>query len=321
MQPSASPMVSATPCNLKARQAKESAAANPSHFDPHNQVYFVPRSAVKLVSLGVLTTLGYTVYTDKTRSIFIADLKGTILCSCPIQSNNTWIFPSFFMTGKVPPTTADPTRNSGKLHPKFWYALLASFTTLTSMSPVSHRHLSTSVNVSSLIFNYSLPYLLEAIHKHSSPLVIALDSFPSWVPNIKTGMISCPVYNNSSLLTTLDVIQLLLSVLTLRLSASLLLLLSVCSMLISLTRLLMLTVTKLSAPSNRSIKKQQPSSSHSRSSYPSSSSFTSRSTVLTVSILRPHPLSTLIPFPMSLHRVKPEFNSDPSKALPLVQCV
>jgi hypothetical protein len=66
-----------------------------SYFDPRHQVYFVPPSAVKLVSLGVLSTLGYTVHTDKTRSIIVADPKGTTLCSCPIQSNNTWIFPSF----------------------------------------------------------------------------------------------------------------------------------------------------------------------------------------------------------------------------------
>jgi len=55
-----------------------------SHLDPRHPVYFVPRSDVKLVSLGVLTALGYTVHTDKTRSIVVADLTGTILCSCPI---------------------------------------------------------------------------------------------------------------------------------------------------------------------------------------------------------------------------------------------
>jgi len=82
--------------------------------------------------------------------------------------------------------------------------------------------------------------------------MIALDSFLSWVPNLKIEMISWP-------LTTLDVIQSLLSVPILRLSASLLLPLSICSMLISLTQLLILTVTKLSAPSNRLIKKQLPS--------------------------------------------------------------
>jgi hypothetical protein len=131
--------------------------------------------------------------------------------------------------------------------------------------------------------------------------MIALDSFLSWVPNLKIEMISSP-------LTTLDVIQSLLSVPILRLSASLLPPLSVCSMLISLTQLLILTVTKLSAQSNRLIEKQLPSSSHYRSSYPPTSSSTSRSIVPTVSILRAHPLSTLIPFLMS-HSIVSSLNS------------
>ena len=49
-----------------------------SYFNPRYQVYFVPRSAVKLVSLGVLSTLGYTVHTDKTRSIFSLTLKAPL---------------------------------------------------------------------------------------------------------------------------------------------------------------------------------------------------------------------------------------------------
>jgi len=146
----------------------------------------------------------------------------------------------------------------------------------------------------------------------SSPLMIALDSFLSWVPNLKIEMISSP-------LTTLDVIQSLLSVPILRLSASLLPPLSVCSMLISLTQLLILTVTKLSAQSNRLIEKQLPSSSHYRSSYPPFILYLKKYCAdcinLTCSSTQ-HP--DTIPY-VAFHRVKPQFNSDPSKAL--VLCV
>ena len=80
-----------------------------SYFDPRHDVYFVPQSAVKLVSLGALSVLGYMVHTDKDRPIVITAASGSILCSCPIQPNNTWIFPSFLMTGKTSPTTAVTT--------------------------------------------------------------------------------------------------------------------------------------------------------------------------------------------------------------------
>jgi hypothetical protein len=77
-----------------------------AHFDTSHAVYFVPRSAVKLVSLGALTASGYSVRTDRDRSFVITRPTGTTLCSCPIQSNNTWIFPSHLMTGKILPSTA-----------------------------------------------------------------------------------------------------------------------------------------------------------------------------------------------------------------------
>ena len=83
-----------------------------AHFDTSHAVYFVPRSAVKLVSLGALTASGYSVRTDRDRSFVITRPTGTTLCSCPIQPNNTWIFPSHLMTGKILPTTAVPTRIS-----------------------------------------------------------------------------------------------------------------------------------------------------------------------------------------------------------------
>jgi hypothetical protein len=60
-------------------------------------IHFVPKSAVKLVSLGSLTASGYMVSTTKDRSIAITTPTGTALCTCPIQSNDTWIFPSHLM--------------------------------------------------------------------------------------------------------------------------------------------------------------------------------------------------------------------------------
>ena len=82
-----------------------------AHFDTSHPVYFVPQSTVRLVSLGALTASGYSVRTDQNRSFIITCPSGTILCSCPIQCNNTWIFPSHLMTGKILPTIAVPTGN------------------------------------------------------------------------------------------------------------------------------------------------------------------------------------------------------------------
>jgi len=76
-------------------------------------IHFVPKSAVKLVSLGSLTASGYMVHTRQDRSIVITKPDGNILCSCPIQPNNTWIFPSQLMTRNLSPTTAVPTGISG----------------------------------------------------------------------------------------------------------------------------------------------------------------------------------------------------------------
>ena len=47
--------------------------------------------------------------TERDRSIVITTPTGSTLCSCPIQSNNTWIFPAHLMSGTFPPTTAVPT--------------------------------------------------------------------------------------------------------------------------------------------------------------------------------------------------------------------
>jgi hypothetical protein len=64
-------------------------------------IHYVPKSAVKLVSLGSLTAGGYMVHTTKDRSIVITKPNGAILCSCPVQPNNTWIFPHQLMTGNL----------------------------------------------------------------------------------------------------------------------------------------------------------------------------------------------------------------------------
>ena len=54
---------------------------------------------------------GYMVHTTKDRSIVITKPNGAILCSCPVQPNNTWIFPHQLMTGN--PSTAASTGISG----------------------------------------------------------------------------------------------------------------------------------------------------------------------------------------------------------------
>ena len=53
------------------------------------------------------------VHTKKDRSIVITKPNGTILCSCPVQPNNTWIFPRQLMTGNLSPATAVPIGISG----------------------------------------------------------------------------------------------------------------------------------------------------------------------------------------------------------------
>ena len=72
-------------------------------------IHFVPKSAVKLVSLGSLTASGYMVRTMKDRSIIITTPTGSTLCTCPIQPNNTWIFPSHLLIRTFSPPTAVST--------------------------------------------------------------------------------------------------------------------------------------------------------------------------------------------------------------------
>ena len=75
-------------------------------------INFVPRSAVKLVSLDTFTAFGYNVHTEKDRSIIITDPTGITICFCPIQSNNTWIFPNHLLTGAPTPKTVVTTGTS-----------------------------------------------------------------------------------------------------------------------------------------------------------------------------------------------------------------
>ena len=74
-----------------------------SCFDSRLQVYFVPQSAVKLLSLGSLSALGYTYASGHDRSLTIHTPAGRILCTCPIQPNNIWFFPTHLISpAKVP---------------------------------------------------------------------------------------------------------------------------------------------------------------------------------------------------------------------------
>jgi hypothetical protein len=72
-----------------------------AHFDTNHAVYFVPRSAVKLVSLGALTATGYSVHIAQDRSFVITRPTGITLCSH--QSNNTWTFSKSFPQLPFPP--------------------------------------------------------------------------------------------------------------------------------------------------------------------------------------------------------------------------
>ena len=69
-----------------------------SSFDSRLQVYFVPEFAVKLLSLGSLTTLGYTYASGCDRHLTIHTPAGRLLCICPIQPNNIWFFPTHLMS-------------------------------------------------------------------------------------------------------------------------------------------------------------------------------------------------------------------------------
>jgi len=77
-------------------------------FDPRLRIYFVPQSAVKLLSLGALSSLGYSYASRHDRRLTITTPSGSTLCHCTIQPNNTWVFPSSLMF----PKTSVPTRKS-----------------------------------------------------------------------------------------------------------------------------------------------------------------------------------------------------------------
>ena len=68
-----------------------------AHFNHQLPVHLVPQSVVKLLSLGALTGQGYSYSTGRDRSLTILDQAQQLLCNCPIQSNNIWIFPGSLM--------------------------------------------------------------------------------------------------------------------------------------------------------------------------------------------------------------------------------
>jgi hypothetical protein len=72
-----------------------------ARFDHRLQLYFVPLSAVKLLSLGALSNLGYSYASGLGRCLTITTPFGRSLCRCPIQPNNTWIFPSSLISPKT----------------------------------------------------------------------------------------------------------------------------------------------------------------------------------------------------------------------------
>ena len=72
-----------------------------ARFDHRHQVYFVPLSAVKLLSLGILSKLGYSYASGSDRCLTITTPFGRSLYHCPIQQNNIWIFPSSLISPKT----------------------------------------------------------------------------------------------------------------------------------------------------------------------------------------------------------------------------
>ena len=130
-------------------------------------IHYVPRSAVKLVSVGALTAYGYMIRTEKDRSIVITTPTRSTLCSCPIQSNNTWIFPAHLMSGKFPPTTAVPTDTYFHLMSGPYFH--SAFREKTDTLP--RKRSSALLKLVSFITSFAIPTT-----KHSSPLLIKAPS-------------------------------------------------------------------------------------------------------------------------------------------------
>ena len=64
-----------------------------SALSPCLEVYFVPHSAVKFLSLGALLRLGYSYAPGADLSITITDPSNNVLCTFPMQTNIIWFFP------------------------------------------------------------------------------------------------------------------------------------------------------------------------------------------------------------------------------------
>ena len=100
-----------------------------SRFDPRLRVYFVPHSAAKLLSLGALSSLGYSYASGPGRCLTITTPFGRTLCNCVIQPNNTWIFPSYLMSPKTSVRIVKPSPAS--------VALSVPTSALSSTCPLS----------------------------------------------------------------------------------------------------------------------------------------------------------------------------------------
>ena len=155
-----------------------------SFFDPRHQVYFVPRSAAKLVSLGALSALGYTAHTGKDSSIVITASTGIILYSCPIQRNNTWIFPSHLLTGKTSPSITVLTGISDTSGAN----VLLSGALPHYQVPAQHRPLSPisalSATFATSITTIDTSTLLATPTSSTSPTPLATYSTPSAAPTL-----------------------------------------------------------------------------------------------------------------------------------------
>jgi len=108
--PASSPFVAATPTTKSWHPDSASTVSitdniedlhGSARFDHRLQVFFVPLFAVKLLSLGTLSKLGYSSASGPDRWLTITTSFGRSLCHCPIQPNNTWIFPSSLISPKT----------------------------------------------------------------------------------------------------------------------------------------------------------------------------------------------------------------------------
>ena len=72
-----------------------------SYFSSDLPIYLIPASSVKLISIGVLTEFGFRLHTNNNKSMTIIDSANHVVCTCPLEPNKVWLFPSILMTPLV----------------------------------------------------------------------------------------------------------------------------------------------------------------------------------------------------------------------------